>query len=160
MAAEQILLEEYESVKVCAEAYFNSENEVYDITAALVKKHPEIEALYLPWEGPAMMAMSALSDMNRTNIAVATGDLEEETAYILAQGGMIKAISAQCPYEQGEAIALVAANALLGKATPSYIGIEPVSVTPHNLLKTWRQVFKEEPPHKLKELLKESMFIL
>ena len=53
----------------------------------------------------------------------------------MAQGGMVKMISAQCPYEQGEAIAMVAANGLLGKAVPSFIGVEPISIDRENLLK-------------------------
>lgn len=55
-----------------------------------------------------------------------------------------------------QSIALAAANALLRKPTPSYIGIEPVIVTPNNLLKTWKQVFKEEPPSRLKDALREN----
>jgi len=74
----------------------------------------------------------------------------------MAKGGMIKMISAQCSYEQGQAIALAAANAMLGKKTPSFIGIEPISVTPANLLKSWSQIFKEEPPSELKQAFKKS----
>ena len=53
----------------------------------------------------------------------------------MARNGMIKEVSAQLPYEQGEAVALCAANALLEKEVPPYIGIEPVAVNLENLLK-------------------------
>lgn len=156
-AAEQILNEEYPNVNICGEASFLREEDVYDVTLDLVRKHPEAEALYISWEGPAIEAMRAINDLGRYNIGIATGDLDYNTALVLARRGMIKAISAQCPYEQGEAIALAAANALLGKPTPSFVGIEPVSVTPDNLLKTWAQIYKEDPPLELKEALKENV---
>ena len=65
-------------------------------------------------------------------------------------------LSAQCPYEQGEAIALAAANALLGKETPSFVGIEPVCVSPENLLKTWKNIFKEDPPAELRNAIRQN----
>ena len=66
---------------------------------------------------------------------------------------MIKAISAQCPYEQGQAIALAAANALLHKKTPSFIGVEPMTVTADNLLKSWKKVFKEDAPAQIRQAI-------
>lgn len=155
-AAEQVLTEEYPQLDICATGTFMSEEDAYEATVELMRRHPETEALYIPWEGPAVEAMRALTDIGRANVVIATGDLDHHTALVLACGGMIKVISAQCPYEEGQAIALAAANAMLGKPTPSYIGIEPVIVTPNNLLKTWKQVFKEEPPSRLKDALREN----
>lgn len=153
-AARQVLQEEYEGLHICASAGFAREEDVYEATLRLFQEHPEIEALYISWEGPAIEAMRALADMDRGHIAIATGDLDYNTALVMANGGMIKAISAQCPYEQGEAIAWAAANSLLGKTTPSFIGIEPRMVTQKNLLKTWKDIYKEEPPAQLKEALR------
>lgn len=155
-AAEQVITEEYPELQVCGTIAFCSEEDVFKQTLDLVKRHPEIEALYISWEGPAMEAMAALTQMERTDIAIVTGDLDYSIAQNLAKGGMIKMISAQCSYEQGQAIAMAAANALLHKKTPSFIGIEPIVVTPENLLKSWKKVFKEEPSSALKLALKEN----
>lgn len=155
-AAEQVLSEEYPELKICGYAKFKTEEEVYKKTIDLLKQHPDIEALYISWEGPAMEAMAALTQLERTEIAIVTGDLDYSIAQNMAKGGMIKMISAQCPYEQGQAIALAAANALLHKKTPSFIGIEPIIVTPENLLKSWKKVFKEEPFAQLKQAMKEN----
>lgn len=155
-AAEQVLTEEYPELKICSFAKFKMEDEVYKKTTELIKQHPDIEALYISWEGPAMEAMAALTQLDRTDIAIVTGDLDYSIAQNMAKGGMIKMISAQCPYEQGQAIALAAANALLHKKTPSFIGIEPLIVTPENLLKSWKKVFKEEPFAELKQAIKEN----
>ena len=155
-AAEQVLAEEFSEISICGVVDFLSEKEVFSKTFDFVKHHPDVEALYVSWDGPAMEVLDALAEMNRTDIAVVTGDLDYPVALNMAKGGMIKMLSAQCPYEQGEAIALAAANGLLGKKIPSFIGIEPICVTPGNLLKSWETVFKEEAPDAIKRALKQN----
>ena len=128
----------------------------YKKTKDLIKRYPEIEALYISWDGPAMEAIAALTEMGRTDIAIVTSDLDYADAMNMAKGGMIKVLSAQCPYEQGQAIALAAAKSVLNEKVPSFIGIEPISVTPDNLLKSWKKVFKEEPGQELVQAFKEN----
>lgn len=155
-AAEQVLMEEYPDIHVCGRMNFFSETEVYKKTMDFVKYYPEIEALYVSWDGPALEVMKALTEIERTDIIIVTGDLDYAIAMNMAKGGMVKMLSAQCPYEQGEAIALAAANGLLKKEVPSFIGVEPVSVNQDNLLKNWRSIFKEEPPSALCNAVKHS----
>lgn len=155
-AALQVLQEEYPSIQICGNIRFDKEEEVYSKTSAFMKHHPEIEAFYISWDGPALEAIRALSDLNRSDIAIVTGDLDDSDALIMAKGGMIKMISAQCPYEQGQAIALAAAKAALNQKTPSFIGIEPISVTPDNLLKSWTHVFKEDPGNELRKAFQKN----
>ncbi|PLR87124.1 LacI family DNA-binding transcriptional regulator [Bacillus sp. V33-4] len=156
-AAQQILIEEYPELKICGYVSFDSEEEVYKKTIELMSLYPEIEGIYTSWEGPAMKTMHALTDIDRTDVAIVTSDLEYPIALNMAKGGMIKMIGAQCPYEQGQTMALAAANALIGKKVPSFIGLEPLFVTSENLLKSWTEVFKEEPPIQIKEALKENL---
>ena len=111
--------------------------------------HPEIEGLYVSWEGPTRYVLKALSDIGRNDVAVSTGDLEYNIALNMAKGGMIKAISAQCPYDQGRAAALCAVNALLGRTAPSFIGVEPMYVDNSNLVKAWQQVYKAPLPQEI-----------
>lgn len=155
-AAEQVLMEEYPNIHVCGSINFLNETEVYKKTIDFIKYHPEIEALYVSWDGPALEVLKALTEIERTDIAVVTGDLDYAIAMNMAKGGMVKMLSAQCPYEQGEAIALAAANGLLGKDVPSFIGIEPVGVNQDNLLKSWRNVFREDPPADLRNAMKQN----
>ena len=81
------------------------------------------------------------------------GDLEYNIALNLAKGGMVKAISAQMPYEQGEAVATVAVKTLLDEVVPSYIGVEPVYVDRYNLQKVWQKSYKEPLPEEIKQAL-------
>ena len=155
-AAKQVISEEYPVLHLCEEIRFEKEDEVYKKTKDLIKRYPEIEALYISWDGPAMEAIAALTEMGRTDIAIVTSDLDYADAMNMAKGGMIKVLSAQCPYEQGQAIALAAAKSVLNEKVPSFIGIEPISVTPDNLLKSWKKVFKEEPGQELVQAFKEN----
>lgn len=154
-AAEQVLTEEYPEIQVCGKVNFLTETEACQKTLELIRLHPEIQALYVSWDGPALEVMKALTELERTDIAIVTGDLDYAIALRMARGEMVKMISAQCPYEQGEAIALAAANGLLGKAVPSFIGVEPISVNRDNLLKNWKNIFKEEPPAELSGAVKQ-----
>lgn len=155
-AAKQVLGEEYPSLHLCGSVRFGKEDEVYQKAGDLIKRYPEIEALYISWDGPAMEVIAALTELGRTDIAIVTSDLDYADAVNMARGGMIKALSAQCPYEQGQAIALAAARSILNKEVPSFIGIESISVTSDNLLKSWKKVFKEEPRQELLEAFKEN----
>ena len=153
-AAEHILMEEYPEIDLCAQTSFKTEKDVYQKTIEMMTLHPEIQGIYVSWEGPASYAISALADIGRTDVVIATADLEYSLALNMAKGGMVKAISAQRPYEQGQAMAIAAANALIGKSVPPFIGIEPLYVTQGNLLKAWEKVYKEAPPEQLLDILK------
>ena len=153
LAGEQILTEEYPELNICSVEYFDTEADAYEATMQMMRNHPEIAGIYVTWEGPAKYVMSALAELERQDVAVSTGDLEYNMALSMAKGGMIKAVSAQCPYEQGQALALSAANVLIGKQIPSYIGVEPIYVVKENLCKAWQKVYKEDVPERLAEIL-------
>ena len=155
-AAKQILLEEYSDLSIVAECPFTEISNVYERTLELLEQHPEIEGLYVCWDKPAIEVLRALKRANREDIIVGTADLDYELAMNMAWNGSIKSISAQQPYEQGRAIGLAAAKAMIGKEVSSFIGVEPLKVTKKNLITSWRQIFREEPSQELIEALKKS----
>lgn len=152
-AGEQILMEEFPDVNICAVDTFAKESDAYDITLKMLAEHPEINGLYVSWEGPTRHVLRALADIGREDIGISTGDFSYDIALDLARGGAVKAISTQRPCEQGETIALSAANALLMKPVHSYIGVEPIYADKNNLEKAWRQSFGEEAPDEIKKAL-------
>lgn len=149
MSGIQVLTEEYPELSIRGTTSFAKEEDAYSATKQLMADHPEIEGLYVSWEGPTRYVLKALSDIGRNDVAVSTGDLEYNIALNMAKGGMIKAISAQCPYDQGRAAALCAVNALLGRTAPSFIGVEPMYVDNSNLVKAWQQVYKAPLPQEI-----------
>lgn len=153
LAAEQIITEEYPNLEICATETFYTEEDAYEATKRLIKNNKAINGIYVSWEGPAQYVMNALTDINRSDIAISTGDLEYDIALSMAKNSFVKAVSAQCPYEQGKAIAMSVANVLIGKKIPSYIGIEPMYVDRNNLCRAWNTIYKEDIPEQIKEYL-------
>ncbi|WP_059104261.1 LacI family DNA-binding transcriptional regulator [Shouchella shacheensis] len=155
-AAKQMIMKEYDDLEIVKEIFFKDEKEVFDKTVRLIKDHPEIEGLYVSWEGPAIKAVNALSSIGRNDIIIGTADLDYDLALNMAERRHVKKVSAQLPYEQGQALALVAANAMLNKSVPKFIGVEPVHVSRDNLMKTWKKVFKENAPEDIVNAIKEA----
>jgi ribose transport system substrate-binding protein len=153
---EQVLREEFPELEIIANESFINEKRAFDKCYEMIKNHPEIEGLYVSWDVPAMEALSALRELNREDICIVTADLDRDGAMNIAMGGPIKGLSAQRPYQQGRAIALAAANALIGKKVPSYIGVKPVKVTLDNLLTGWQEVLREKPSTELINTLKRN----
>ena len=146
-------MEEFPELKICDTKTFVKAEETYELTKQMLDEHPQIEGIYVSWDAPAKYVLNALTDMGREDVIVSTGDLEYNIALNLAKGGMVKAISAQMPYEQGEAVATVAVKALLDEVVPSYIGVEPVYVDRYNLQKVWQKSYKEPLPEEIKQAL-------
>lgn len=155
-SAKQMLIEEFPELNIAHEIPFKSETEIYKLTLDLLLMYPQINGIYVPWDGPAKQVLKALKKMNRKDIIVSTADLDYSLALDMAYGGNIRSISAQQPYEQGRAIGLAAANAILNGQVPSYIGIDPINVNKDNLLKIWEKIYKEIPPKELQEVYKDS----
>lgn len=156
MSAEQVLREEFPELKIVSIETFTSDKMAFDKCYEMIKSHPEIEGLYVSWEGPALEVLNALRELNREDIGIVTVDLDSDVALNMAMGGAIKGLSSQRPYEQGRAVALAAVNALIGKEIPSFIGVTPYKITSDNLLIGWQDIFKERPPVQLINALKSN----
>lgn len=152
-SAQQLIDEDFPSIKIVAQTSFKKESEVFDKTLNMLAECPEIEGIYTSWDGPAQQVIKALNTIDRLDIIVGTVDLDFSSALVIAEDGPIKCVSAQQPFEQGRAIGLAAAQSILYKDVPSFIAIEPIMVNKENLLHSWRTVFKEEPPIELRERL-------
>ena len=150
-AAEQVLMENFHNVEIVSQANFHRISNAYNVCVDMITQHPEIEGLYVSWERPALEVIRALKDIGRSDIALTTVDLDYEIASYLAAGDIVKGLSAQRPYEQGEAAALAVANALLGKTDFRYIGVRPSIVLRKNLKKSWKDIMHTVEPDFLKE---------
>lgn len=149
-AAEQVLTENYANLQIVARKNFYQIQNVYDTCLQMMREHPEICGLYVSWERPAMEAIRALRALGRTDVAISTVDLDLEIASCMARGEMVRGISAQRPYEQGEAAAMITIQALLGKKGHKFVGVQPVVVYPHELTRYWREIIREPAPEFLK----------
>lgn len=145
-AAEQILTDSYPNIEIIAQDNFYRVDNAYTVAKTMIRQHPEIQGLYVSWDDAAYNVIKALEDLNRTDISISTADLDYHTASYMAKSEMVRGVTAQRPYEQGEAAALATANALLGKTQYKCIGVEPKIVVPNNLNKAWSEILKRPLP--------------
>ena len=155
LAAEQVLRESYQgNVKIVDTRNFYEMPRAYEVGREMLSEHPEIEGLYISWDGPALNVIRALKELHREDVMIVTFDLDIEIATYLANGEFVKGISSQKPYEQGVAVGLATAKALLGDERYKYIGVPPYVVEPKNLGRAWRDILHERMPDSLELALK------
>jgi ribose transport system substrate-binding protein len=137
------------------EVGFTDTNAVGPATANFMTANPDVKGLFVIWDSPAMQSVAALRNAG-VNVPLTTVDLGTEVAVEMANGGYIKAIGAQEPYNQGVAEARAAALALIGNNVPAWIALPPVAVTPGNLLEKYKSIFHSEPPREVLDACKSS----
>jgi ribose transport system substrate-binding protein len=137
------------------EVGFTDTNAVGPAAANFMTANPDVKGLFVIWDSPAMQSVAALRNAG-VNVPITTVDLGTEVAVEMANGGYIKAIGAQEPYNQGVAEARAAALALIGNNVPAWIALPPVAVTPGNLLEKYKSIFHSEPPREVLDACKSS----
>lgn len=144
--AEQTFRECYPNIKIVAKRDFFAIDNAYEVCRQMIQENPEIQGLYITWERPALKAIKALEDMSRTDIVIATTDLDYEIASYMANKKMVIGLSSQQPYDQGIAVAIATAKSLLGKNEYKCIGVPPYTVVPKNLTRAWQDLIKTKAP--------------
>jgi ribose transport system substrate-binding protein len=142
-----------QNIEIVDENYFYKIENTYDVCKEMMIAHPEIRGLYISWDRPALEAIKALKDLNRRDVAIFTTDLDNEIATYLAKEEMVKGLSTQRPYQQGIAVGLATAKALLGQDHYKYIGVPPYIVESKNLLKAWKEITSEPVPVEIEKII-------
>ncbi len=147
-AAEKILKDNYPHVELVTSRSFGQIENAYQVCRDMIAAHPEIQALYVSWDRPALLVIQALKELGREDIAVFTTDLDHEIASYM-EAGIVKGLSTQRPYEQGRAAALVVAKSLVSDRVPKYVGVQPYIVESKELRRAWKEIFHESMPEDL-----------
>lgn len=147
-AAAEKALESFPNVEIVTGRGFGQIENAYQVCKDMIAVHPEIQALYVSWDQPALRVIKALKEMHREDIAVFTTDLDTEIAQYM-ESGIVKGISTQRFYEQGQAAALVVAKALVNESVPKYVGVQPYMVEPNQLGRAWKEIFHTSMPEEL-----------
>ena len=85
------------------------------------------------------------------DVVVTTIDLGQNVAISLAQGGIVKGLGAQRPFDQGVTEAILAGYGLLGKEAPPFVALPALPVTRENVLEAWQTVYHQDPPQALQD---------
>ena len=147
----------YPDVNIVAIAPFEDALDTEASAAALLTAHPEINAIYTEWDEPAIGIISAAraAGLSSEDLAIGTDLMSDEVVLDLAQGGYVKGISTQDPYQQGVAEATAGVLALIGADVPVFIEVVPTIVTRDNLADTYEAVCGEPLFAEAAEALKQ-----
>lgn len=119
---------------------------------ALLSAHPDLAALFVVWDTPALAAAAHLAECG-TTLPMATVDLGEAVAIALAQGGSFCCIAAQQPFQQGIAAAQTVILCLLGRPVPAWIALPGIGVTRDNVVESFQTVWRQPAPREVLRLL-------
>ncbi len=114
-------------------------------------QNADLDAIWAVWDVPAEGVLAAARANGRDDLTITTIDLGQNVAIDMAQGGPVKGLGAQRPFDQGVAEATLAGYSLIDKKAPPYVAVTALPVTPENLEQAWRAVYHEGLPDKVVE---------
>lgn len=127
---------------------FPSLDQVQDCAVKLLGGPTPLVGLFAVWDEPAIIAVKAIEAAG-LSVPVTTIDLGNAVATNMARGGLIKAIGAQKPYDQGKAAAGATLLSLLGRDLPCWIALPGLAVTRDNVVEAYQSVWHAPAPAEL-----------
>lgn len=158
-AFKRTIQESYPNIKIIEEQGVHGPNfaaEAEQAATAILTRHPELRGIWAVWDVPAEGVITAIRRAGRSDVVVVTTDLGKQVGMELAQGGVVKGLSAQRPFDQGVTEAILAGYALLGEPAPADVIFDGLPVTQENLLDAWQTVYRQTPPVEIQEVLTKS----
>lgn len=134
-------------------AEFTDTSKTADVAANFLTANPDIKGFFTEWEVPAMGIITALRAQNKS-MPITVVNAASDIALDMAQGGMIKMIGSQRPFDEGVAEATMAARAIIGLTNPSYLAFPAAPMLRNNLLTAWENVYHTPIPSAIKQACK------
>ncbi|OIK13733.1 substrate-binding domain-containing protein [Bacillus sp. MUM 13] len=153
-AFEATLKEKYPDMKIVARGGITDPNQGEKVASGMLTRNPDLDGIFVVWDVPAEGALAAVRTAGKKDIVITTIDLGTNVALDIAQGGPIKGLGAQLPYDQGIAEAILAGYSLLGKEAPPYVAVPALTVTKENILDGWKLVYHTEAPKTIQDAAK------
>ncbi|MET1031311.1 substrate-binding domain-containing protein, partial [Domibacillus tundrae] len=107
-AFEKTMKEKYPNIEIIARSGITDPNTGEKIASAMLTKNPDLDGIFAVWDVPAEGVLSAARTAGRDDLVITTIDLGTNVALDIAQGGIVKGLGAQLPYDQGIAEAILA----------------------------------------------------
>lgn len=121
----------------------------------LLADNDDLDGLFVAWDVPAIKTVSAVRARGRS-LPITTVDLGNAVAAELTEGGLIKGIAAQRPYEQGVAAGIATLLALVGRPLPPWIALPGFAVTERNVVEAYQVVWHAPAPAALLRARKQA----
>lgn len=155
-AFETTIKEKYPDIEIVARGGISEPSDGLEVASAMLTRNQDLDGIFGVWDVPTEGILAAARGAARDDLVITTIDLGTNVALNIAQGGMIKGLGAQLPYDQGVAEAILAGKALLGKETPPYVAVPALPVTRENVLDAWELVYHSEAPKVIQEAKVEN----
>jgi ribose transport system substrate-binding protein len=148
-------IDKYPGMEIVYEAPWSGmEADAEDVANAMMLKHPEINAIYLPWQEALMPTISVLNSMGKKNVKIVLHDLNANAAMEMIKSDNVLMICQPASWDYGVAIALMGCYTLLGKELPAECVVVPgLGSTRDNLEEVWERCFNAPLPTNLKKEL-------
>lgn len=111
----------------------------------LLAENDDITGLFVAWDVPAIRAVAAIRNRG-CSLPITTVDLGNAAAIELTEGGLIKGIAAQRPFDQGAAAGLATLLAMLGRQLPPWIALPGFGITERNVVEAYQVVWHAPAP--------------
>jgi ribose transport system substrate-binding protein len=148
---------DYPNIEIVAEQGIGGPDFTGDadkVASAMLTSTPDLDGIWAVWDVPAEGVISAARVAGRDDLIITTIDLGENVAINMAQGGFVKGLGAQRPFDQGVAEATLAGYALLGKEAPPFVALPALPVDKENLLEAWQLVYRAEATRNIQKSMK------
>ncbi|PLS16054.1 sugar ABC transporter substrate-binding protein [Bacillus sp. M6-12] len=153
-AFEKTVKEKYPEMKIVARGGIAAPNDGEKVASGMLTKNPDLDGMFVVWDVPAEGALAAARTAGKNDLVITTIDLGTNVALDIAQGGNIKGLGAQLPFDQGISEAILAAYGLLGKEAPAYVAVPALKVTKDNVLDSWKLVYSKNAPETVQNAVK------
>ncbi|MDR2477318.1 MAG: substrate-binding domain-containing protein [Treponema sp.] len=153
-AVEAVLRRDYPGIKIVARQGIVNPNDGETITSAIMTQHPNVNAIYAPWDSIAEGTVAAVRTSGRKNIGVFTIDLGANIAMDMVTGGSVKGIVADLPYVLGESLAKIGALSALGKNAPAFVTVPAIKITKDNIQTEWQHSLNRPLPVEIQQAIK------
>jgi ribose transport system substrate-binding protein len=151
------VMAKYPDIEVVADQGYADYNQAGVVADAILAQYPDLDGMYATWDVPAEDCITSAEAVGRDDLIITTVDLGENSARILAQGGMIKGIGSPRSYQDGTAISMAALYALIDKDLGSgYIATPTMGCTQENVLDAYKVIFNTEPAAEIVNVWNEN----
>ncbi len=143
----QQLKDKWPGVDIVQKAGLADPNAAQKIVSAMITAHPDIQAIFMPWDSPtAEGATAALRAAHRTDVKIFTIDLGGTSALNMAQCGNVQEETSTLAYQFGYTAAIEGALGVLGAPAPALAVVPAFPVTAANLADGWKSTFLTDLP--------------
>ena len=154
-AVQTVLKERYPGIEVVTLRGIANPSDGETLAGAILTQHPDVQAIYAPWDAIAEGVVAAARAAERRDLKVFTMDIGANNGLDLAKGGNIAGVAADLPYDLGVAVANMGILAALGEATPPFAVVPAIKIGRDNLVQGWKKSLNQEPPREIMDALRK-----